>query len=156
MAGCSQPGGLWFDGGQNWAKITIDLRKLFSEGIRALVSLTEQPLPVELVRAEGLEYLHLPVLDMQPPQIEDVNTFIKFVVEAQEKEQPVVVHCQAGLGRTGTMLACYLVFKGSEPAEAIRLVRHRRPGSVETEQQEALVWEYAELVQKAAGKSIRS
>ena len=53
-----------------------------------------------------------------------------------------MVHCSAGLGRTGTMLASYLVQRGSNTAEALAQVRKRRPGSIETADQELAVCDY--------------
>ena len=52
---------------------------------------------------------------------------------------PVAVHCAAGLGRSGTMAAVYLVADGASADEAITRVRDLRPGSIETEEQENAV-----------------
>ena len=55
------------------------------------------------------------------------------------------MHCQLGMGRVGTMLACYLVKTTSCDAQvAINTVREKRPGSIETKQQEQLVQEFSE------------
>jgi atypical dual specificity phosphatase len=51
----------------------------------------------------------------------------------------VAVHCGAGLGRTGTLVACYLVAGGLSAEDAIAKVRRLRPGSIETAEQEAAV-----------------
>ena len=54
-----------------------------------------------------------------------------------------MVHCLGGHGRTGTMLACYMVkYMGRTATEAIEEIRNTRPGSVETEEQEELIAEY--------------
>jgi protein tyrosine phosphatase len=55
----------------------------------------------------------------------------------------VAVHCGAGLGRSGTPIAAYLVSQGAAPDDAIALVRARRPGSIETAEQEVAVHEFA-------------
>lgn len=55
----------------------------------------------------------------------------------------VAVHCGGGLGRTGTLLACYLARRGLNPADAIAQVRRVRPVSVETRVQVAAVEAYA-------------
>ncbi len=59
--------------------------------------------------------------------------------------QAVAVHCLWGIGRTGTMLACYLVKEQNLTADqAIDEIRRLRPYSVETYEQEELVHQYFE------------
>jgi len=111
--------------------------------IGALVTLTLQPLPDRLVRHFDLAYLHLPVHNFRPPTASQIRRFIRFASRNIEAGRPVLVHCLAGLGRTGTMLACYLVSKGMTAPEAIRTVRSRRPGSIETKEQERSIFAFA-------------
>jgi atypical dual specificity phosphatase len=120
-----------------------ELSRLKAAGVGALVSLTEDALPEESVRAAGLDYLHLPVPDMAPPTGEDVERFVAFVEASVGARRPVAVHCTVGRGRTGTMLACYLVKRGAGPGEAIQRVRKDRPGSIETHEQEDAVFAYS-------------
>jgi len=65
------------------------------------------------------------------------------------------VHCTLGMGRTGTMLACYLVkTTHCDAQQAIDTVRKRRPGSIETERQEQLVQEFSESLQSRADQTM--
>jgi atypical dual specificity phosphatase len=111
-------------------------------GVAAVVSLTEEPLPAELVRRAGLECAHVPVVDFTAPTLAQLEEAIAAIDGFLEQERPVAVHCAAGMGRTGTILACYLVRQGMSAADAITSVRERRPQSIETPEQEAAVAMY--------------
>ena len=75
-------------------------------------------------------------------QVEQTLAMIHFYVG---RNMPVAVHCIAGLGRTGTILACYLVGEGKSAGEAITAIRRWRPGSIETLDQEAVIREYEQF-----------
>ena len=113
-----------------------DLRTLERAGVGALVTLTEQAVWPE---PPDLRWLYLPVRDMTVPEPEQVDRFLEFVTAAEDDGLAAAVHCRAGLGRTGTMLACYLVSRGADPEDALEQVRRSRPGSVETAGQEQAV-----------------
>ena len=143
IAGLGRPGGFAFvpsRGGD--ARLENDLTFLTGRGVRVLVSLTEEPLAEEVVRRFPIDCLHIPIVDMTPPTMDQVRWFIDFVEQAELAGKPVAVHCDAGRGRTGTMLACYLVWKGYVTADAVNRVRSRRPGSIETTDQELSVFDY--------------
>ncbi len=119
-----------------------DFEELQNRGIGALVSLTERAVLSEGAKKHGFAYLHLPVPDMTAPELFQVRQFTRFCEQNIEQDRPVAVHCLAGIGRTGTMAACYLVYKGVRPEDAISRIRQDRPRSIETLAQEGLIYEY--------------
>lgn len=118
------------------------LTELVGRGIGALVSLDEWGIPIHEIAEFGLQYLHLPVPDFGTPTLDQARRFVDFVNQQRRRGIAVAVHCRAGYGRTGTMLACYLVTLGLAAAEAIAAVRQKRPGSIETLEQEEFVYTF--------------
>jgi atypical dual specificity phosphatase len=120
-----------------------DLIWLRQQGIELLVSLTEEPPRKDWAEAAGLLVFHEPFEDMQPPEQEQLERAVSAVVRATKQGMGVAVHCGAGLGRTGVVLAGYFVTKGLTATDAIARVRRLRPGSVETEEQVDAIAEFA-------------
>jgi atypical dual specificity phosphatase len=96
--------------------------------------------------------LHLPVVDFTAPSPEQLEQGVATIVQARAAGQRVAVHCGGGLGRTGTLLACYLVQQGMEAEAAVDRVRAVRPGSVETAEQVTAVCAYAERRRGSAAR----
>lgn len=119
-----------------------DFEFLKDNDIRAIVSLTETPLMQSLIEEFGFEVENIPVRDFESPTIEQIEKFLEFSRKRTNAGKRIVVHCDAGIGRTGTMLACYLVDKGHSPVKAIEEVRKKRPGSIETIEQERIIFKY--------------
>jgi atypical dual specificity phosphatase len=120
-----------------------DLAWLRSQGIDVLVSLTEDRLRRDWVNEAGLLVVHEPVGDMEAPTQEQLDRCTSAIARALEQNMGVAIHCTAGLGRTGAVLACYLVTQGFSAQNAIARVRRLRPGSIETEEQAEAVEEFA-------------
>ena len=119
-----------------------DLTWLRENGVQVLISLTEHPLPRKWVNEAGLMAVHIPIPDMHPPDERQLRQAVDTIDRARRSGLGVAVHCAAGKGRTGTVLAAYLVSQGMTAGEAIRRVRELRPGSVETFEQEQVVREW--------------
>src|SRR5436190_678258 len=144
----SQPEGFsWIEkpllAGMPRPEAVADLLWLREQGIQLLVSLTEEPPRRDWINDSGLFLYHVPVEDMEPPTQEQLARAVSAIERANEREMGVAVHCGAGLGRTGVVLACYLVRKGLDPQNAMARIRRLRPGSIETDEQAEAVVEFA-------------
>jgi atypical dual specificity phosphatase len=127
-----------------------ELQWLRKQGIQVLVSLTEEPLRRDWVNEAGLMAVHVPMADMEPPTQEELDRCIAAINKAHFHQLGVGVHCGAGLGRTGVVLACVFVTRGLTARNAIARVRRLRPGSIETEEQAEAVEAFARRQEETA------
>jgi atypical dual specificity phosphatase len=92
------------------------------------------------VEAEEIDDFYEPVRDFTAPSQEQIDRVLKFMRNALDHGKPVAVSCGAGIGRTGTILGCYLVSLGLTAEQAIQQLRLTRPRSAEVlEQREAII-----------------
>jgi ADP-ribosyl-[dinitrogen reductase] hydrolase len=149
----SCPGRNGVDGaGQLWQRdLVTDLSAIDAWGAAIVVTLIEtaefakfgiEDLPAA-VKQQRFRWFHVPIPDMQPP---NAAALLAWVTAAPDiaatlmRGERLLLHCAAGLGRTGTIAAKLLTDLGMPGSQAIELVRVRRPGAIETAAQEAFVF----------------
>lgn len=135
LAGMAHPG--------LWDELESSLLELKQMGIGAIVSLEEFGLDDEALAKEGFVYQHIPIEDFSTPTLEQADQFVDFVDKQVEQKTAVAAHCMGGVGRTGTLLACYLVAHGHSPEAALQKVLEVSGTGVETHSQENFIHEYA-------------
>ncbi|XP_060709666.1 dual specificity protein phosphatase 23b isoform X1 [Hemiscyllium ocellatum] len=94
--------------GMAMPRLPAHYQYLYDNGIKHLVTLSERKPPYHDT-CPGLKIHHIKIDDFCPPSFEQIKRFLAVVEEASAKGEGVGVHCLHGFGRTGTMLACYLV-----------------------------------------------
>jgi atypical dual specificity phosphatase len=86
------------------------------------------------IRKFGITPTHIPVVDMTAPTKKQFDQFIKFV---DEKGRTSLVHCYAGIGRTGCMVAAYYGYINKLGGEAaVDGVRNIYKYFIQTDEQE--------------------
>ncbi|BBE41920.1 protein-tyrosine phosphatase family protein [Conexivisphaera calida] len=137
-----------------------ELRGIRESGIRRVVVLPEGheiadhwgdgPSYFEALSAFDLEFLHEPVPDMGAPTVGQLVEILRWIGGA-----PSLVHCIGGIGRTGTVIASWLIVERGMPAhDALDAVRSLRPGSVQSYSQMRFlldVEENADKIRKLVG-----
>jgi ADP-ribosyl-[dinitrogen reductase] hydrolase len=133
-------------GNRRGAALDADLAAIAGWRARALVTLIE---PHELTllgveglgeraMAQGLAWWHLPIIDGAAPggafepRWAESGPALHRHLDADER---IVIHCHAGMGRSGTVAARLLVERGMAPEQAIRTIRRARPGAIENDEQ---------------------
>ena len=121
-----------------------EYRWLREHGVHLVICLSENPPRRDWVNDAGLFSMHIPIEDMHAPSPSQIDLCIASIDKANKNDFGVSIHCGAGLGRTGTIIACWLVQQdGMTAPEAIARIRRLRPGSVETPEQAEAVAEFA-------------
>ena len=114
-------------------------------GIKVILNLTEYLDDSPFLYAFNVYNIHIASFKEwghKPPTLQQMHQAVSIIQTSLKSNQPVLVHCVHGLGRTGTIIAGYLTTCGFTTQGAIDHIRKLRPGSVETEEQEATIYAY--------------
>jgi protein-tyrosine phosphatase len=138
-----------YPGARSQPEARLRLEALRAGGIRSFVDLTEahELKPYDAVARElGLLWHRFPIRDLSIPTQPQMNEILSFVDAEIVDGRPVYVHCWGGIGRTGTVIGCLLVERGTDPADVLvqmselrRLSLKAPRVSPETEQQRQFV-----------------
>ena len=159
----------YYPGDREPATTHAKLQALLDSGVRHVINLVEEerldnygrPIDypsrlAEIARDMGISvtYSHNPITDLGIPTREKMKSILDDVDDAIESGKPVYVHCLAGIGRTGSVVGCYLarhdIAVGAKALDLIRRLRandpHAHVPSPESDIQQDLVrsWKVGE------------
>lgn len=133
--------------GSGYPASRSQLEWLRDQGIRAILTLTENSLPNQWLDGLAFEVRHVPMKDHQAPDAASLDEAVTFVRDKVKDGKTTLVHCLAGEGRTGCVLAAYLTKeRGIAADEAVRTLKRIKPSFVEREQEKAVL-EYGRMTQ---------
>ncbi|KAJ8710852.1 hypothetical protein PYW08_009367 [Mythimna loreyi] len=128
-------------------KTVENLNYLTDVGVNHLITLSPEKIPPISKCEKKLNWSLIRIEEFDAPTLKQIQEFIEICEYAGSRGEAVGVHCRQGWGRTGTLLACYLVhFQDMTPERAILTVRLNRPGSIETYEQEKAVCHYHDFL----------
>ncbi len=139
---------------------------LIRVGIKTVINLTEENEQnqnglklfdyTDYLTHAGIEVLSKPIKDISVPTKGEMYEIIELIVNNLNTDKPVYFHCWGGVGRTGTVLGCYLlhskmanksnVFETINYLKRTTSISHRQ--SPETEEQRKFVLNYRQKAEK--------
>jgi len=121
--------------------IKEEIRFLLDMDIHFIVNLTDLDYKSPDYR-KNFKIIDVPVPDFDAPTFDQIEK-IWDIFKTSNSKRRLCIHCVAGRGRTGTVLACILGrYHHLKPDIAIDRIRKMRPGSIETGLQEEFIWDY--------------
>jgi ADP-ribosylglycohydrolase len=144
-----------YPGGKNLQDVERRLGPLLDAGFDGFLDLTE---PGELPAYDGylpsnVQHLRQPIKDHGVPRDDAHMAEVLASLDALlEQGRRVYVHCRAGIGRTGTVVACHLIERGLTPAAALSRLNElwqasdrsdTWPEVPETDEQRKFILDYA-------------
>lgn len=136
------------DPGRGWNRdLDTDLAAIRKWGAEIVATLVERheldlldvvQMP-DAVARHGMRWVHLPIRDVWVPDQEFEAKWVNAGPELRtvvRRGGSILIHCRGGLGRAGMIAARLLVELGMDAQSAIDVVRHARPGAIETREQE--------------------
>ena len=110
-----------YPGSQAEAETVAGLDALREAGVTSFVDLTEEGelVPYQPLLQAGVRHRRMAVRDLDVPSAEEMQAMLDLVDAELERGETVYVHCWGGVGRTGTLVGCWLARHGLPGEEAL-------------------------------------
>jgi len=132
------------------AELDYDLEALKRVGVTVLMSLTRMPLDCSALARYGIRNIWSPIRDMAAPGMKQAIGLCREIDQSLARGEVIAVHCRAGLGRTGTILAAYLIWEGQDALGALESARRINPQWVQSSEQVEFLESFAGVAMNRA------
>jgi protein-tyrosine phosphatase len=124
-------------------------KKYRNEGIKGIINCSEFDNRRDV--PNDFKYFHISIPDYGTPTASQLDKFLEITSELGVKNDPIVVHCVAGCGRTGIMIVAWAAYNKYIPdrLDPVKWIRNKRPCSLETKEQMELARKIARKYQKS-------
>lgn len=129
--------------------LDYDLEALQRVGVTVLVSLTQVPIDEKQLQKYHIKGIAFPIVDMSVPSIESAKSLCHDIETLIANGESIAFHCRAGMGRTGTMLASQLIWRGFSALDALETVRRIEPRWVQSETQVSFLDDFEKNLRKS-------
>lgn len=131
------------------SSVQHDLKGLKRVNVTALISLTSTPLDAAALAEYRMTAHWFPIPDMGAPDMQMAREICTTIDRLRADNAVIAVHCRAGLGRTGTILVAYLIWRGQTAMDALETARRFEPKWVQSETQIQFLERFARELQSS-------
>jgi protein-tyrosine phosphatase len=97
------------------------------------------------LQSAGFTTRYFPILNQGASSIHGMMDVVQWMDQSIQGGGRIMLHCVGGLGRSGLVAACYLIYKGHSAEMAVAEVRRARsPRAIESKIQEEFVYKFAD------------
>ena len=147
----------------NWDRSPAKLDLLLDAGIRTFVDLTTphdglhpyEPMLARLAAERDLDVRHapFPIPDLGVLEVDGYTPIVELMATEVDAGRPVYVHCWGGIGRTGTVIGCWLVRNGRTADEAVAEIADLRAGTRKERRRSPETDEQIRTIHRWAGRN---